>query len=624
MIKANFNTYNNYVTDSLYQWDKDQDLIINGLNLTVAPEIHFANANMDRAIVRQSTLSSNVVTVRIPNSLLQEALTIRAYVGVYEDTTFNVIEVIEIPVIAKARPSDYSLTDTDEEIYSFIRLENEIANMVPLNTFNSTVEGLKNADKSNTDKLSAQIANIVANASETGDNAELIDIRTGADGKVYPSAGDAVRGQIDNIKSGRGIDYKTISPYHLNFADNIIEQMINPEELTNGYYRRGASTVAESTTAYICNPIRIKKGIPFRLYNVYGYFSTIIYDDGTKKSISDETWGAVNYHETPTKDGILYVSITQSNLNTAMAIMGTVYYSGDYFVGVKQLQIPGLVIPDLNLLKTRMNYAKISNIIYVDPTITENDDRYGITHFPTVISAINYTQSQDYNYWDIYVYTGTYDILEELGGDTFIENISVENGQRQGLQLPNNVNLIGIGHVVLDFELPDTVTYDQSKCVSCINLMGSNRVENIHFKAKNCRYVCHDEMNNNTHHIKRMVKNCVFEHLGNVDGLWEWFTAYGAGTGSGCKYEFYDCEFYSPSKPFGLHTNYNQDPCILIMDRVVATGGSSNVSIGITSYGTNHNGKSKAFIGKVITDKEIATGLEAGGTEYHWTLFNFN
>ena len=130
MIKANFNTYASYVTDSLYQWDINQVLSVTGLNLSVAPEVHFSNANMDRAIVRQATLNNLIVSVNIPNSLLQEALTIKAHIGIYEGDTFKVIELIEIPIIPKKRPSDYKIENTDEEIYSFNRLENSITNIL--------------------------------------------------------------------------------------------------------------------------------------------------------------------------------------------------------------------------------------------------------------------------------------------------------------------------------------------------------------------------------------------------------------------------------------------------------------------------------------------------------------
>lgn len=133
MLHANFNAYNNYITDSLYQWDINQDLVISGLGLSVAPEIHFANANMDRAIVRQSTIDNDVITVKIPNSLLQEALIIKAYIGVYEEDTFKVVESIEIPVMARKRPLDYIIQDTDEEIYSFNKLETLIDNMIEEN-----------------------------------------------------------------------------------------------------------------------------------------------------------------------------------------------------------------------------------------------------------------------------------------------------------------------------------------------------------------------------------------------------------------------------------------------------------------------------------------------------------
>ena len=235
MLCVNFNAYASYVTDSLYQWDVNQDLVINGLGLSVAPEIHFANADMDRAIVRQSTLESGVVTVRIPNSLLQSALTIKAYVGIYEGETFKVIETIEIPVIAKTKPEDYTIEDSDEEIYSFKALENEIvnakmeiaekcdANLVELTAtvekaktdieaqLQETTENLsdqvanaktdlENEVNDTTNVLSAQLANIIAHNNDTEGNSELIDIRVDVDGKTHTSAGDAVRYQVGNLK----------------------------------------------------------------------------------------------------------------------------------------------------------------------------------------------------------------------------------------------------------------------------------------------------------------------------------------------------------------------------------------------------------------------------------------
>lgn len=49
------------------------------------------------------------------------------------------------------------------------------------------------------EKLSAQIANLVANEGTTEKDSELIDVRVGFDGYTYPSAGDAVRSQAENL-----------------------------------------------------------------------------------------------------------------------------------------------------------------------------------------------------------------------------------------------------------------------------------------------------------------------------------------------------------------------------------------------------------------------------------------
>lgn len=184
MIKANFKAYNNYVTDSLYQWDRNQILTVSGLNLSVAPEVHFHNKTMDKAIVKQAELINGVVSVAVPNSVLQSPLTIYADIGIYEGNTFSTVEKITIPVIAKARPADYQLEISDDEVYSFEELKNHIANMVTVSKFN--------ADKK---VLSARIDTIIANKNNTSGNSELVDIRVDVDGNTHGSAGSAIRNQ---------------------------------------------------------------------------------------------------------------------------------------------------------------------------------------------------------------------------------------------------------------------------------------------------------------------------------------------------------------------------------------------------------------------------------------------
>lgn len=120
---------NSYTVDPLYQWDKNQILTIFGLSLPSIPEIHFTTNAMDRAIVKQSSMDkAGIITVDIPNSLLQKPYTIKVYVCIYEGDTFKSLYSFNIPVKARNRPKDYSIEDSDEEIYSFNALENYIYN----------------------------------------------------------------------------------------------------------------------------------------------------------------------------------------------------------------------------------------------------------------------------------------------------------------------------------------------------------------------------------------------------------------------------------------------------------------------------------------------------------------
>lgn len=139
---------NSYTADSLYQWDQDQDLVIYGLSLATIPEIHFTNDAMDKAIVKQATMDdAGVITVEIPNSLLQKPYSITVHVCLYSGDTFETCYTVKIPVIARKRPSDYTITDNDEEIYSFNALENKLNNTLKTSTdnYNEAANAYKNA-----------------------------------------------------------------------------------------------------------------------------------------------------------------------------------------------------------------------------------------------------------------------------------------------------------------------------------------------------------------------------------------------------------------------------------------------------------------------------------------------
>jgi hypothetical protein len=118
----------NYTVEPFYQWDRNQVLTIYGLSLPSTPEVHFYNTAMDRAIVRQATMdSAGVITVSVPNGLLQKPYTIQVYVCTYAGSTFETQYKLEIPVKARTQPADYTLED-DQEVYSFNALENQVVN----------------------------------------------------------------------------------------------------------------------------------------------------------------------------------------------------------------------------------------------------------------------------------------------------------------------------------------------------------------------------------------------------------------------------------------------------------------------------------------------------------------
>lgn len=120
----------NYTAEPFYQWDRNQVLEIYGLSLPSTPEVHFYNNTMDRAIVRQATMdSAGVITVSVPNGLLQKPYTITAHLCIYTGATFETYYTVKLPITPRTQPADYTLED-DDDVYSFNELSNKVEQTV--------------------------------------------------------------------------------------------------------------------------------------------------------------------------------------------------------------------------------------------------------------------------------------------------------------------------------------------------------------------------------------------------------------------------------------------------------------------------------------------------------------
>lgn len=222
MIRAFFKGYNNFEVDSVHQWDLNRTLYIEGLGLDKAPKILFANSKSMTAAQVTSVLESGKVVCPIPNALLTEAYPITAYIKVTEGSETRTIEKLKIPVVATKKPADYEYIENVsvidyQEIMNAIELKEDKATVASIRSYLES-DISKKAAQTDFNTLKSRVDNLASLPSgSTSGDAELTDIRVGADGTQYSSAGEAVREQVGDIKEDLA--------YQTNRVENLYESI---------------------------------------------------------------------------------------------------------------------------------------------------------------------------------------------------------------------------------------------------------------------------------------------------------------------------------------------------------------------------------------------------------------
>lgn len=247
--------------------------------------------------------------------------------------------------------------------------------------------------------------------------------------------------------------------------------------------------------------------------------------------------------------------------------------------------------------------------------------------FNRIIDAVQYCNTRPNYVWNIYIEEGTYDIYNELGGSSWYSGITSAKGNMQGVSLANNVNLIGLGKVTLQFNPSDDLaTENNVPNVSVLELSDiNNRIENIKIECRNCRYGIHDETDGDKPNSTRHFKNVEITHNGVVSGTWNAGVSYGCGSSDNSKFEYVDCKFNSGW--LAHQSNKQTIPPSFIATDCIFKGGSYAISLntsGTCKADITFNNCEINYMVRILEDADIWSIYGGGNNLFNYVVIGNN
>lgn len=462
------------------------------------------------------------------------------------------------------------------------------------------------SNKAAVDALEKRIDNLILSSGNES-SAEVIDARTVYDGTAYNTLGKAIRAQVNDINAAleKQLD---------------LQELYNQKTVTkvNGYYDADLKGIGTLVT-----------NLPLIITNIE--IQTIIKGTGSAKL------------EFLNENNVVIASATSTFTNKLVFKFNDLYV-GNYDKLWIRVSSETLLFAraecdiNANIINTSEDYAtyftndnwqrtnkyNYSLLFTLNGKISNNSVIVGANEkFNRIIDAVQYCNTRPNYVWNIYIKEGTYDIYNELGGSSWYSGIISAKGNMQGIQLANNVNLIGIGKVILQFNPSDDLaTENNVPNVSVIELSDiNNMIEDIKIECKNCRYGVHDETNGGKPNSTRYFKNVEITHNGVVSGTWNAPVSYGCGSSDNSKFEYVNCKF---NTGWLAHQNDKQTiPPNFIATNCVFSGGSYAVALntsGTCKANITFNNCEINYMVRVLENSDVWSIYGSGNNLFNYVV----
>lgn len=331
---------------------------------------------------------------------------------------------------------------------------------------------------------------------------------------------------------GKNLIDKSVTKDKVNIFDYNKQYVILSELEIGTYYLRTAPDANPSPVGSILPPIRIEKDKKYTYIDLYGYFSRVIYDNGTDFFLQDTpTPTNVSGSFIAEDDGYMYITVyTQGGVPKRTAAMYDGYVPRVKLEGLYNISFDNVLISNNDKLN--------QNIVTVKKV---NGD------YSTLRSCFENIEPSYYNRYIVEIYEGAWVINDEYTTEEW------DAADFKGLFVPDYVTLKGVGRKEEIVISAHSGTID----ISTLNISNTAHLENLTITGDTLRYVIHDDFADITQPSKfyeRNVNDCIFIGNNLIAS-----SVYGAGQQEGAKWKFKNCIFRNITQPvtFSDHNNVN-------------------------------------------------------------------